>query len=113
MRNTLKVVKHGISENEPHVATISALHDVGIDGFLDELAAMHKSKLRSGELAKVRVKNRSALFNFLLEQILFERMRHLSFIEEKCAKVLQNCSANAPLTPAINVLVDEICDRLR
>jgi len=112
-KNFLKSIKHRVNGDKPYVSTISALYDIGVDRFLQELLDRHARKVSSGQLAKLRQDNRASLFDFLFDEILTEKLKQLPLYLDKRQSIAEKASSNSlPLTPTITFLVDELCQNL-
>lgn len=96
----------------PYVASISALKDTGIDEFLEDLSLRHQRMVKSGELLENRKKQFEELFYYSFEQALVNRIKSTPKFAERCRQIVdQITSRDEPLSPALNRLLDDICQK--
>jgi LAO/AO transport system kinase len=95
---------------EPIVILGSALHDIGIDEFLQKLLLRHQARTASGTLKENRHEQLKRIFYHSFDQLLLERVKDDPNIIKACQIALFDIAdSDRPLLPTLRNLVEKIC----
>jgi LAO/AO transport system kinase len=110
---SLRALSHHAGKTAPYVASLSALDDVHVDSFFEDLLKRHRALVESGALAKERVKKRSALCEHIFAQVCAQRIMRLKSLASECQRLAHESNAlHQALGPQVMSLVDDVIKKL-